>query len=66
MFFTKLETNTFIMENKESNKFQVPEITFGAGVFSGRYNHIEKDWPLLSVRRAFELGIILTNFNYYL
>ncbi|CAB4385070.1 Aldo/keto reductase [Rhizophagus irregularis] len=45
------------MENKESNKFQVPEITFGAGVFSGRYNHIEKDWPLLSVRRAFELGI---------
>lgn len=54
------------MENKESNKFQVPEITFGAGVFSGRYNHIEKDWPLLSVRRAFELGIILTNFNYHL
>jgi len=40
-----------------NDKFEVSELTFGAAVFSGWHNHIEKDWPLLSVRRAFELGI---------
>jgi hypothetical protein len=62
-----LKANTFIMENRKSNKFQIPKITFGAGSFSGRYNYIEKDWPLLSVRRAFELGIVLSIIivNYY-
>ncbi|CAG8538441.1 3240_t:CDS:2 [Paraglomus occultum] len=39
------------------NKLEISKISFGAGVFSGRYNSLEENWPLEAVRRALELGI---------
>ncbi|RIA95763.1 NADP-dependent oxidoreductase domain-containing protein [Glomus cerebriforme] len=48
-----------LYQHKEvsNDKLEVSELIFGAAVFSGWHNHIEENWPLLSVRRAFELGI---------
>ena len=41
-----------------NDELEVSKITFGAAVFSGWHNHIEEGSPLLSVRRALELGTI--------
>ncbi|CAG8630174.1 4735_t:CDS:2 [Funneliformis caledonium] len=47
------------MSSKEvsNNQLEVSKLTFGAAVFNGLHNHIEEDWPSLSVRRALELDI---------
>ncbi|RHZ83464.1 hypothetical protein Glove_92g34 [Diversispora epigaea] len=44
-------------EAVDQKRLQVSKISFGAAVFSGWHNPIEKEWPLQAVTRAFELGI---------
>ena len=53
----KIFKNYALKSMEEVNdKLEVSELIFGAGSFSGLYNHLERDWPLLSIRRALELG----------